>query len=154
MTELFDEFPNHARVWLYQTNIPLTEDQVLIVREKLLLFVREWAAHGSKLVGAAEVLNPCFIAFVVNENEVSASGCSIDSSVRFLKVLGQEMGIDFFTRNKVTLATSPLQQISIHELSDINASSIIYDPLINNLGELRTKWEVSIEKSSLAVLVK
>lgn len=154
MNNFFSYFSNDSRVWLYQTNRPLSPDESNLIEQRLTSFVKEWAAHGAKLVGDASILNPCFIAFVVDENQVSASGCSIDSSVRFLKALGEELGVDFFCRNKITLATSPVQQISFHDINQISSNELIYDPLINTLNDLNHKWIVPIGSSNLAPLVR
>lgn len=151
--EQFQKYQNNARVWLYQTDRPLNDVEVAMVNEKLAVFVKEWAAHGTKLVGDAHVLNPCFVAFVVDENYASASGCSIDSSVKFLKALGTDLNIDFFSRMKVCLQLETIQHVSIHELNSYAPETLIYDPLVSNLGELRTNWLRPLKESSLARLV-
>lgn len=149
---IFENFPNESRVWLYQTNRALTSTEMDWLTQELKQFVTEWAAHGTKLWADGVVLNPYFVAFVVDESITPPSGCSIDSSVKFLKAAGKELGVDFFTRMKVCVANDDsIKQIDFHDLSELEnlKEAMIYDPLVDNLYELRTNWVRKVAESSL-----
>ncbi len=150
----FDKFPDESRVWLYQTDRPLTEKEIKMTRDRLFAFMREWAAHGNKLWAAADVINPYFVAVSVNDALTPPSGCSIDASVKELQALGNELNVDFFTRMKVTyISGGHLDQINFSELSELAEDTLIYDPLVAKLGHLRSKFPLNLKDSSFSHLV-
>ncbi len=152
--ELFKDFPNDARVWLYQTDRALTEEEIQLIDRKLQSFVRDWAAHGNQLWANARVVNPFFVALAVNDKLTPPSGCSIDASVKELQSLGKELNVDFFTRMKVTYSKDDhLDQVDFSALSTLDENTQIFDPLLSDLGELRTQFPVALKESSFAHLV-
>jgi hypothetical protein len=151
--DLFTEFPDQSKIWLYQSDRALSKDEITKLENDLGTFVEGWAAHGSKLWAGAKVLNPYFAVVAVNDALVPPSGCSVDASVHKMKDLGLEMGINFFDRMKVTIQEGEeKKQIHFSEL-DNHQEAMIFDPLISTLGELRAEWPRSIEKSSFAHMV-
>ena len=44
-----------------------------------------------------------FLILAVDESQASASGCSIDSSVKFVKAMESELGTDFFNRMNLVI---------------------------------------------------
>ncbi len=154
--DLFTEFPDDSRVWLYQTNRPLTDDEIKLVNNKMAVFIKEWAAHGNQLWGNATVINPYFVVVAVNDKLTPPSGCSIDATAHKLKEIGQLLDIDFFTRMKVTYKINGvLEQIEFNELSNLDSKEdlLILDPLISTLGELRAEWPKKLADSSFSALV-
>tara|TARA_B100000508_G_scaffold132802_1_gene122066 strand:+ start:20528 stop:20998 length:471 start_codon:yes stop_codon:yes gene_type:complete len=152
--ETFANFPDDSRIWLYQTDRKLTEEEMLKVSERLSVFTKEWAAHGNKLWASADVINPYFVVVAVDESNTPPSGCSIDASVKELQALGKELNVDFFTRLKVTYAKNgQLDQIDFADLSSLDKDTLICDPLIAKLGDLRSKFPVKLENSSFAHVV-
>ena len=152
---IFQDFPDDSRVWLYQTNRPMTEEEVKLVDNKMNAFIKEWAAHGNQLWGNAAVLNPYFVAVIVNDKLTPPSGCSIDASVHKLKEIGELLELDFFTRMKVTIQKeNSLEQIDFNDFITISSKDdlLVYDPLISNLGDLRKEWPLKIQRSSFSAL--
>lgn len=152
--DTFNKFPDDSRVWLYQTDRALNEKEISFIQNKLSAFVKEWAAHGNKLWANADVINPYFVAVAVDDSLTPPSGCSIDASVKELQGLGKELNIDFFTRMKVTYQNDgEFTQIPFADLTGLERSTLIYDTLISNLGDLRKSFPVKLEKSSFAHIV-
>lgn len=153
---IFSEFPDDSRVWLYQTNRPLDDDEINLINNKLSVFIKDWAAHGNQLWGNAKVLNPYFVAVTVNDKLTPPSGCSIDASVKKIQELGKLIEVDFFTRMKMTIKDSEgnIEQVDFSNISNLKGENIeIFDPLVQNLETLRKKWPCSIAESSLSSLV-
>lgn len=145
----FHDFSDTARVWLYQTDRTLSDQEINLISIDMNQFVGEWAAHGNKLLADAQVLNPYFIVFVVQDDETLPSGCSIDSSVRFIKEIGGKYKIDFFNRlNLYILEKNEIHKKHISELTKLDRQELIFDPLINHLGKLRHNWPIPLESSS------
>ena len=154
--EEFKNFPDNSRLWLYQTDRLLTSTEMDWLSGALKQFVKEWAAHGTKLWADGAVLNPYFVAFVVDESVTPPSGCSIDASVKFLKAAGNELQVDFFTRMKVCIDQSDaMQQIDFSEFQNeqLTGEELIYDALISSLADLKNAWPRKLKESSLSGLV-
>jgi hypothetical protein len=75
-----------------------------------------------------------------NEDFVSASGCSIDSSVHFVKSLGNELHVDFFNRMNVLIFEGENQTKLANYIDAVRENSSFLNPTIEKLGELRTNW--------------
>lgn len=136
---LFSEFPDYSRVWLYLSDRKLEQNEVAFVTEQVNAFTAQWAAHNKQLMAAGVLLFDQYIVLTVNEEVESASGCSIDSSVRFIKSLGQQLHVDFFNRLKVLVVENGATQLVSY--FDATAQQMHYlDPMITNLGELRSNW--------------
>lgn len=146
-TMLFPNFPENSKVWVYAANRFFTEHESKIIQHNVDLFTKQWAAHGSGLVATGSILHNSFIVLVADENQVKASGCSVDSSVRFIKDIGKEFEIDFFNRLHLLIEKKgEFKRIHFSELqtySDWN----LFNPLVQNLKELRENWCVQIAES-------
>src|SRR5688500_12505179 len=101
----FSNLPAAARIWIFQASRPFTADELISVEAKLRRFSDEWAVHGSPLDTSFTLKFDQFIVLAADESRQSASGCSIDSSVRVLKEIEQSMGIELLDRNQVAFKT-------------------------------------------------
>jgi hypothetical protein len=136
---LFPELPDHSRVWLYLANRKLDSTELHYAEEKLQSFLKSWAAHGKNLFCDGRFLFDQYLVLVVDEKQESASGCSIDSSVRFVKSLGNELGVDFFNRMNV-LEFDGEKTITTNYFEAIEKKRTFLNPLIESLSELRSSW--------------
>ena len=84
------QFPDHARVWVYQSNRPFSQEEIEGLNQQLGHFARQWVSHNQLLKASAQVVHDRFIVLMVDEGQVGAGGCSIDRSVAFLKSLQAE----------------------------------------------------------------
>ena len=143
-SQLFPNLPSHSRVWLYLADRKLDATEAHFLNEKLKLFLDSWAAHNKKLTCDGTLLFSQYLILAVNEDVESASGCSIDSSVRFVKSLGQELNVDFFNRLNVLVIENQEPVInSYFEAVDKNQNFI--NPMITKLEELRSlSFEISL----------
>ena len=138
------QLPNTTRVWIYQSQTELSADLQATIQKDLNLFISNWAAHGNELHGDAFIVENYFIVLAVDESKVGASGCSIDSSTRFIKQLEKSYGISLLNRLYVLTELDGKKEI-VH-FADVkdNANRFIYDPLVTTLGELRENWKVKV----------
>ena len=143
-SQLFQNLPEHSRVWLYLADRKLDVTEANYVTEKMHHFLSNWAAHNKKLSCDGTLLFNQYLILAVNEDIESASGCSIDSSVHFVKSLGQELNVDFFNRLKVLVIENQEPVVrSYFEAVENNLDFI--NPMITKLEELRgLSFEVSL----------
>lgn len=138
------ELPDHSKVWLYQADRPFSATEKEWVKEVLPKFISEWAAHGTKLAAAGEIVGDYHIVLAVDETAYGASGCSIDTSVRFIKGLGDELGINFFNRLNMLLEIEGSQQlVPFLQLSNYPTAQV-YNPMIATLKEFRESWKIPV----------
>lgn len=144
----FEHFSDQAKVWVYQADRFLSETEVAWVKEQLEAFIPTWNAHGAKLNATFEVLSSCFICLAVEEDEASASGCSIDSSVRIIKQIEKELGCSFFNRLKMLVEEgNELKYVPFHTLSDLK-NVYVFNNNVQFLKDLRSNWRIPVEKYS------
>ncbi|MBL4861543.1 MAG: hypothetical protein JKY09_00800 [Crocinitomicaceae bacterium] len=143
----FPQFKPSSKVWVYTANRSLRPNEVEAIEVALKEFIPKWAAHGDTLYGDAIVHANRFVILSIDESLVSASGCSIDTSVRFIKQLGTDLNIDFFDRmNLVVNTNDELKSVHISTLKD-HLNEKVYNPMITNLQELREEWLISVALS-------
>lgn len=153
-SNIFEEFPDHSRIWLYQSNRALNGEEMNQLEEEITKFTEEWASHGDQLMATAKVLNPYFSIVAVNDANIQPSGCSVDVLMNLIKQLGAKMNINFLDRMKITIKEGEeLKQIDFSDLSNHKEDTLIYDPMVSLLGEFRNEWPIPIEKSRYNQLV-
>ena len=135
-SQLFPNLPAHSRVWLYLADRKLDATEVNYVTEQMHHFLSNWSAHNKKLTCDGTLLFNQYIILAVNEDIESASGCSIDSSVRFVKSLGAELNLDFFNRIKVMVLEDNEPIISTY-FEAVEKKQNFINPMITKLEELR-----------------
>ena len=152
----FDSINDHAKIWIYQADRPISTEEKAVIREQLDVFLSEWAAHGSALQAAGDVLYDYFLIICIDESFQIPSGCSIDSSVRFVQELGQRMNLDFFQRSNLAfdletgiklIAMPDLKAAS--ESGEIRADSLFFDNNIQSKNQLAGQWRVKAGESWL-----
>jgi hypothetical protein len=147
--EIFQDFSLSSRVWVYASNRALNSTESTFVQDEINEFVKQWATHGKELVAKGAVLFDRFIILAVDEQKVGASGCSIDSSVHFVKALGKELNVNFFDRlNLYIINDQEIKQIHISEMVNF-ADWNLFDPMIANLEQLINSWIVPVNESVL-----
>jgi len=147
-------FSEQSRVWIYQSDRELYEDEVKQLHEILNKFAAEWTAHNHQLKAKAEIRYNRFLILIVDESQAGASGCSIDKSVNFIKRLEQEFGINLLDRFNLAfregekVLSAPRDEFEdLLRSGKINSNTIVYNNLVQNLEQLETKWEVPFKDS-------
>jgi hypothetical protein len=144
--------PDTSRVWVYQSNRFFSKEEKSFIENQLSEFIKGWNNHGTNLTADAFVVDPSFIVLAVNEADINASGCSIDSSVRFVKQIGQELNVDFFNRLKLLVEKEGEQKyVSIHSLSEVQDWNI-YNTLVQTLGDFKKSFLIPVSSSPLLQL--
>jgi len=154
MLVAFEELPESARVWIYQSDNILDSRQIEIISEQASRFCDQWAAHSTPLKSSYKILHEKFVVLAVDEGFNEASGCSIDSSVNFIKSMEDQLGLNFFDRTKVAfliddnIYTTELQSIK-NEISSgkIERNTLTFNLQAQNIAEFQDKWLMPVEES-------
>ncbi|MFT5889989.1 MAG: tRNA U34 5-methylaminomethyl-2-thiouridine-forming methyltransferase MnmC [Dokdonia sp.] len=146
--------PDQSRVWIYQSDKAFTEDQVSQLEKDLSTFLTSWTAHGAALKAGFEVKHERFIVIALDQSQESASGCSIDSQVRFIQSLQEELDVDLLDKMNVTYYQN--DRIHFKTLIDfkkmvkdgaVGKNTIVFNNLVTNLEEYNHYWEVPASES-------
>ncbi|MVN21869.1 ABC transporter ATPase [Mucilaginibacter arboris] len=148
------EFSPASKIWIYQSNRKLNETETDQLQQLLDQFASIWTAHNQQLKAAAQILYNRFIILLVDESQAGASGCSIDKSVHFMKSLEQEFGLNLFDRfNTAYIDADEIRSASRQEFEDllkegkVNNKTIVFNNLVANLHDFKTKWQVPLKDS-------
>lgn len=150
----FDSLPEHSRIWIYQSNRKLSEKEEIEITSATQAFLEDWAAHGQSLEASFQIIYNRFIIIAVNQDTQAATGCSIDASVKFIQDLEQQYKIDLLDKMNVTFKLG--DHIAHKSLIDfkkmakekaVSANTIVFNNLVNTIGELNEFWEVPAAES-------
>ncbi|CAN5207250.1 hypothetical protein BH23BAC1_BH23BAC1_08120 [soil metagenome] len=152
----FEEIPPASRIWIYQADRKLSKAEVEEINKRATNFLKEWAAHGNQLACSAKIFHDQFLIITVNEDFNLPSGCSIDSSISFIRTLESDFILSFLDRSKVAfiindqvyLESVPNLKKKISE-GFIKEDTPVFNNLINKKIELENKWIVPAKNSWL-----
>ena len=150
----FKDLPDNARIWIYQSNRKLSDQEVAIVKIRTTEFLEIWTAHGSDLEAGFEVKYNRFIVIGLNQTNASASGCSIDASVRFIQSLEKEFEVDLLDKMNVTFYNgdfiahkSLLDFKKMAKARSVSPNTVVFNNLVNTKAEYLENWEVPAKES-------
>ena len=150
----FKNLPDDSRIWVYQSNRKLSDEEVSEIEIKVNAFLKQWTAHGSDLEAGFEIRYNRFIVLGLNQENASASGCSIDSSVYFIQSLEKEYGLDLLDKMNVTFYNG--QFIAHKSLTDfkkmakarsVSKNTVVFNNLVNTKLDYIENWEVPAKDS-------
>lgn len=153
----FNDFAPSSKVWIYQAERNLSNEEVTVADKAIEQFTQQWAAHSQELKAKGAILHQRFLVLMVDESQANASGCSIDSSVHFVQELGKHLSIGFFDRLNIaypideTIATFALKDFKRLFLEGMLKDSVyIFNNTVTNKKDFDEKWLLPIKDSWLA----
>ena len=152
----FDQIPDSARVWIYQSNRILSEAEITHIRKEAEAFLSKWTAHGATLHSSANVFHKQFLVIALDEGLNQASGCSIDSSVTFVKQLEQAFGNSFFDRTQVAfLLEGKVHLTAMSKVKEkikngsIGKDTLTFNNLVTSKQDLEAQWLTPVKETWL-----
>ena len=150
----FNSLSDTSRVWIYQASRSFSAEELEEVKAGLDLFIKEWTAHGSELEAGYEIRYNRFIVIALDQTNATASGCSIDASVRFIQALEKKYDIDLL--DKMNVSYKQGEFVAYKTLIDfkkmaknksVSKNTIVFNNLVTNKLEYENHWEVPAEES-------
>lgn len=152
----FESLPPASRVWIYQASRPFSAQELPAVHQHLRSFTDEWSVHGVPMETSYSIVLDQFIVLAANEAAQTASGCSIDSSVRALKGLEQSLGLSLFDRNLIAFKKAdevivvPLAELKEKFVGGIlNADTLTFNHLVSTKEEFEARWITRVAETWL-----
>ena len=131
------------------------------LEKKIEVFLSSWTSHGDQLKVASKIKYNLFIIIALDQSCSTASGCSIDKLVNFIKNIENEYQISLLDRLDISYRDK--NKISVLRLDDfkrkilekkINNDTIVFNNLINLKSDLDYNWEIPINRSWHQKLIK
>ena len=150
----FNLLPSNAKVWIYQSDSNLSSTDVELIEKEVKFFLNNWSSHNKEIESSFEIRYNRFLIIGLNENINSASGCSIDKSVNFIKNLQSILKVNFLNRLDVAYKIgNEINSISLLEFQNmirenkLSKDSIVYNNMIDTKKSYLNSWETTIENS-------
>ena len=149
----YKNLPNNSRVWIYQADREFTQNEINFISEKAEDFINQWTRHGDDLKGSFTVKYNQFLVLAVDESFNDVSGCSIDSSVRFVQALEKELKLDLMNKMNVTFKDN--DNINLVKLADfqrfakeqkVTSETIVFNNMVNTKEDFENNWEVPAKR--------
>jgi hypothetical protein len=155
MENRFQSINDSDRIWIYQAERMLSNEEVMIIQESGNKFVTSWAAHGKPLRAEVIVLHQLFVIVSLDERQALATGCSIDKSLGWISALGNQLHINFMDRLQVAwldeqknIQLASLQEFeALAERTELDSDTLVFNNLVFNGEELRNNWLIPARES-------
>lgn len=150
----YKNLPHNSRVWIYQADREFTDTEMDFIAKKAEDFINQWTRHGDDLKGSFTFKYKQFLVLAVDESFNNVSGCSIDSSVRFVQALEKEFQLDLM--NKMNITFKDNDSINLAKLSDfqrfvnerkVTSETIVFNNMVNTKEDFENNWEVPARES-------
>ena len=136
----FNTLPEEARIWIYASENTLTEDQQSHILNYISEHLKGWNAHKLPLTAGVTILENHFIVVALDEGEIGASGCSIDTLQNKIQELEKELSVSLLNRlNVFCRIDDEIQCVPSFKLDGIaKANTLFYDLTIQKKSDLHS----------------
>jgi hypothetical protein len=150
----YKNLPNNSRVWIYQADREFTDTEIEFIAIKAEEFINQWTRHGDDLKGSFTFKYNQFLVLAVDESFNNVSGCSIDSSVRFVQALEKELELDLM--NKMNITFKDNDRINLVKLVDfqrfakeqkVTSDTIVFNNMVHTKEAFENNWEIPAKES-------
>jgi hypothetical protein len=150
----YKNLPNNSRVWIYQSDREFTSKEIEFISVRAVDFINQWTRHGDDLKGSFTFKHNQFLILAVDETFNTVSGCSIDSSVRFIQALEKELELDLMNKMNVTFKDN--EHINLVKLADfqrfakeqkITSETIVFNNMVATKEDFENNWEIPAKES-------
>jgi chemotaxis regulatin CheY-phosphate phosphatase CheZ len=149
MVSDFKTLSKNSRIWIYQSNRSLTQQEKESIFKLIEDFLNNWKSHGVSLNSGFEIKYNRFIVIAQDQNTQIATGCSIDSMVHFIQKLEKQYNISLL--DKLNVSYKQGDYIAYKSLKDfkkmvkdgaVSKNTIVFNNLVQTKLEYTNYWEV------------
>lgn len=145
----FDALPDSARLWVFAASRPLDDHERTALLAEVDAFLDEWNAHRVPLDCARDFRYDQFLLIGVDQEAAGVSGCSVDSLVRTMKILGERLGVELVDHASVFYRDdTQVRRVSRDDFAeaaaqgDVTVATTVFDNTVPTAGALRSgAWE-------------
>jgi len=142
MNEEYKEYPANAKVWVYQSNTHLDDDDIGFLKVEIDDFINTWESHGSMLKADFDVFHNLFVVFFVDEEGDRMCGRAQDASVNLMKKMEEQLETEFLNRmNLAYMANDKVIPVNMDNFTKLIAEGVITDNTLVFNNTITTKKE-------------
>jgi hypothetical protein len=152
--QIFSSMSAESKVWVYQSDRAFTKEESLVIGTSIQAFVDGWVSHKEEVAGAGKLLYNHFVVLMADESKTGVSGCSIDSSVRFVKDLQQQFQVNFFNRFNIAWMENGEVKSASKDVFEgfvrsgaISDETVVFNNTITTKADFDTKWKIPFRES-------
>ncbi len=150
----FEDLPLDSKIWIYQSNRKLSDEEISEIEVLTKEFLENWSSHGKSLEASFLTKYNRFIIIAVNPDVQAATGCSIDASVAFIQNLEAKYEIDLLDKMNVTYKSGEfitfktlLEFKQLAKNKSVSENTIVFNNLVNTIEEWQDFWEIPASES-------
>ncbi|MFV0182653.1 ABC transporter ATPase [Empedobacter falsenii] len=144
---------DESRIWIFQANRKFSAIEKEVITTKLNTFIADWNAHGAELLADFILPYDQFIVVAVDENQATASGCSIDKLTKLVREIDAAYSFDLLNRMLVSYENE--EEIFIEKLPNfkqkVKEGAIknvnVFNNGVSSLHDFKQNWLLPIEQS-------
>tara|TARA_B100000795_G_C22493491_1_gene321166 strand:- start:128 stop:592 length:465 start_codon:yes stop_codon:yes gene_type:complete len=136
----FHTLPEESRIWIYASEMTLITDHQSHILNYISEHLKGWNAHKLPLTAGVTILENHFIVVALDEGEIGASGCSIDTLQNKIQELEKELSVSLLNRlNVFCRIDDEIQCVPSFKLDGIaKANTLFYDLTIQKKSDLHS----------------
>lgn len=151
----FEKIPNTAKIWVYFITQNIDYQKIDKLNNLLTDFLNVWTAHQQNLLASFQLIDNKILIIAVDEQAAQASGCSIDTCVKNLKIIEQQLDINLLEGNLVLFQNNENQIVNVYlneikkniENKTITKDNFLYDRTLTNLNDWQQKGKIKVSES-------
>lgn len=150
----YQNYPDNAKVWIYQSDKQLDKDEIAYLNVQLDDFISTWESHGSMLKATFEIVHDLFVVLFVDEQGDRMCGTAQDNSIKLMKQLEQELEVNFLDR--MVQSYKKGDNVEVVKMNDFTAllanneideNTIVYNNMVTTKIDFDNNWEVPLKDS-------
>ena len=142
-----------SRIWIFQANRKFSTEEKEIIISKLNTFIADWNAHGAELLADFDLPYDQFIVVGVDENQATASGCSIDKLTKLVREIDADYSYDLLNRMLVSYENN--EDVIIEKLptfkqkvKDATIKDVkVFNNGVASLKDFKQNWLLPLDQS-------
>ena len=142
-----------SRIWIFQANRKFSTEEKEIIISKLNTFIADWNAHGAELLADFDLPYDQFIVVGVDENQATASGCSIDKLTKLVREIDADYSYDLLNRMLVSYENNEdviieklptfKQKVKDGTIKDVK----VFNNGVASLKDFKQNWLLPLDQS-------
>ncbi len=132
----------------------MTSTEQTAISAELQTSCSSWDAHGNSLTADFTIAYNQILILAVDEDQESASGCSIDKATAVFRQFDQKYAFDLFNRMNLTFVLKDVVKIvkmaeikQAYSVGLIKEDSVFLNNTVSTLSDFRTIWKQSFKES-------
>ncbi len=154
MKQSFNQLANTSNVWVYQSDVQLTQQQVASIIAIGENFINTWESHGNSIPASIDVFYNQFVLITADDCGNGLCGRAKDAQVRLMREIEQQLNIQLTNRMLTAYKEdNAIKSITFNDFKRlaesgmINAETIVFNHLIETKEDFITQWETPAKNS-------